>query len=80
MATIPEVVQPTILPTRPKGDEPEETGSSPNLEPPPMEGEGRRTRRNIIGPLREGKLTNLGYSPAKKATTRRRALASAVKK
>lgn len=40
----------------------------------------RRTRRNLIGPLRENKLTRVGYSPSKKATTRRRALASAVKK
>ena len=40
----------------------------------------RRTRRNVIGPLREGKLTNLGYSASKKASTRRRALSKAVKK
>jgi hypothetical protein len=39
-----------------------------------------RTRRNVIGPLKEGKLTSLGYSPAKKASTRRRALTKAVGK
>lgn len=39
-----------------------------------------KTRRNVIGPLREGKLTSLGYSPSKKASTRRRALKTAVQK
>ena len=39
-----------------------------------------KTRKNIIGPLKEGKLTDLGYSPSKKATTRRRALRKAVQK
>lgn len=37
-------------------------------------------RRNIIGKLQEGKLTDLGYSPSKKTKTRRRALTRAVSK
>ena len=40
----------------------------------------RRTRKNRIGPLREGLLTNLGYSVKAKANTRRKAISRAVKK
>lgn len=36
--------------------------------------------KNIIGPLQEGKLTSLGYSPSKKMKTRRAALSKAVTK
>jgi len=39
---------------------------------------GGRTRR--IGPLKKGKLTDLGYHPSRKATSRHRALSKAVQK
>jgi len=39
---------------------------------------GRRTRK--IGHLRKGKLTDLGYHPSRKTTSRHRALSKAVKK
>lgn len=47
---------------------------------PPWEGSGKRkkTRKNIIGPLKKGELTSLGYSSSKKAKTRRQALSKAV--
>ena len=35
-------------------------------------------RKNIIGPLKKGELTSLGYSSSKKAKTRRQALTKAV--
>lgn len=37
-----------------------------------------KTRKNIIGPLKKGELTELGYSSSKKAKTRRQALEKAV--
>jgi hypothetical protein len=41
---------------------------------------GGRTRRNLIGPLKKGKLTSVGYSVTAKASTRRRAVDRAVAK
>ena len=41
---------------------------------------GKRTRKNLIGPLKKGLLTKLGYTVKAKASTRRRAVARAVKK
>lgn len=53
---------------------------APPVAIPPEEGGRRKTRRNVIGPLRSGLLTKVGYSAEKKASTRRRALNKAVKK
>jgi hypothetical protein len=46
----------------------------------PKLGKGRRTRKNLIGPLKKGLMTRMGYSVAAKAKTRRRAVDRAVKK
>jgi len=40
----------------------------------------RRTRKNLIGPLKKGLMTKMGYSVGAKAKTRRRAVDKAVKK
>jgi hypothetical protein len=40
----------------------------------------RKTRKNLIGPLKKGKLTSLGYHVADKPKTRRRAVDRAVAK
>jgi hypothetical protein len=40
----------------------------------------RRKGRNLIGPLRKGKLTSLGYKTTAKATSRHRAIDRAVKR
>lgn len=37
-----------------------------------------RTRKNLIGPLRKGELTELGYSAAKKTRSRHASLKKAV--
>jgi len=44
-----------------------------------MKGGSRRTHKNIIGPLREGKLTRLGYAATKGKTARHTALRKAVR-
>lgn len=41
---------------------------------------GKSRRRSLIGPLRKGKLTSLGYSATAKAKTRRVAIDKAVKR
>lgn len=46
----------------------------------PKLGKGRRTRKNLIGPLRKGLMTRMGYSVTAKAKSRRRAVDRAVKK
>lgn len=43
------------------------------------EGGRRRTRKNRIGPLKEGKLTRFGYAVTKGKTARHRALNKAVR-
>lgn len=51
----------------------------PEIGAPPWDGSGKKkTRKNIIGPLKKGELTSLGYSSTKKAKTRRQALKKAV--
>lgn len=40
----------------------------------------RRTRRNLIGPLKKGLMKKVGYSVTAKASTRHRAVDRAVKK
>ena len=47
---------------------------------PTMKGSRRRTRKNLIGPLKKGLLKRTGYSVTAKAKTRRRAVDVAVKK
>ena len=46
----------------------------------PKLGKGRRTRKNLIGPLRKGLMTRMGYNVTAKAKSRRRAVDRAVKK
>lgn len=41
---------------------------------------GGRTRKNLIGPLKKGLMTKVGYSVTGKTSTRRRAVDRAVKK
>jgi len=53
----------------------------PAIGRPPWEtgaGRKKKTRKNVIGPLKKGELTSLGYSSSKKAKTRRAALEKAV--
>ena len=40
----------------------------------------KRTRKNLIGPLKKGKLSKLGYNVSDKTSTRRRAVDRAVAK
>jgi hypothetical protein len=47
-----------------------------NYKPKP----GGRSRKNLIGPLKKGLMTKMGYSVSAKAKTRRRAVDRAVKK
>ena len=46
----------------------------------PRLGKGRRTRKNLIGPLKKGLMKRMGYSVTAKAKTRHRAVDRAVKK
>lgn len=46
----------------------------------PELGSARRTRKNLIGPLKKGLMKKVGYSVSAKASTRRRAVDKAVKK
>ena len=46
----------------------------------PELGRGRRSRKNLIGPLKKGLMKKVGYSVSARATTRRRAVDKAVKK
>ena len=46
----------------------------------PELGSARRTRRNLIGPLKKGLMKKVGYSVSARASTRRRAVDKAVKK
>ncbi len=41
---------------------------------------GGRTRKNLIGPLKEGLMKKVGYSVTKKAKSRRQAVDRAVKR
>lgn len=41
---------------------------------------GRRTRKNVIGPLKEGSLSKLGYHIDRSKTARHKSLRKAVKK
>lgn len=53
----------------------------PEIGRPPWDtgaGKRKKTRKNVIGPLKKGELTSLGYSSSKKAKTRRQALSKAV--
>lgn len=46
----------------------------------PELGSSRRTRKNLIGPLKKGLMKKVGYSVSAKASTRRRAVDKAVKR
>lgn len=46
----------------------------------PRLGKGRRTRKNLIGPLKKGLMKKMGYSVTAKASTRHKAVDRAVKK
>ena len=46
----------------------------------PELGSSRRSRKNLIGPLKKGLMKKVGYSVNAKASTRRRAVDKAVKK
>jgi hypothetical protein len=46
----------------------------------PSLGRGRRTRKSLIGPLKKGLMTKMGYSVSARAATRRRAVDRAVRK
>lgn len=46
----------------------------------PELGSARKTRKNLIGPLKKGLMKKVGYSVSAKASTRRRAVDKAVKK
>ena len=59
----------------------ERVANPPAIGRPPWEtgaGRKKKTRKNVIGPLKKGELTSLGYSASKKAKTRRQALEKAV--
>ena len=61
--------------------EQEAIANPPAIGRPPWEtgaGRKKKTRKNVIGPLKKGELTSLGYSSSKKAKTRRQALEKAV--
>ena len=47
---------------------------------PSMDGGRRRTRKNLIGPLKEGQLSKLGYHINRSKTARHKSLRHAVKR
>ncbi len=58
----------------------EPTGLFDYLPKNKVKGGKKRTRKNLIGPLKKGKLTSLGYSSSSKQSTRRHAIDRAVAK